>query len=152
MDTPINNDEGRTSIASDSDSPNSTRERSTTFNLVDMAMKAEEKHVDTLKKIEKSIDDKVLRDQSPEAKRRRQIRAVRAGFGEFMCTFLFFTPVFGCLANMKTSGVSGYAGAVISAFVAGFQAIAVSFAFSSVSGAHFNPAISWALVSISILH
>jgi glycerol uptake facilitator-like aquaporin len=119
-----------------------------TTNILDAAMKTEEDHAKKIKKIEKSLVDKVMKDTSPEARRRRRVMALRAGFGEFMCTLIFFVPVFGCLANIKTSTTSvdsPLLSTVVSAFAAGFQAIAVSFAFSSISGAHFNPAISWAL-------
>jgi glycerol uptake facilitator-like aquaporin len=71
--------------------------------------------------------------------------ALRAGYGEFMCTFLFFTPILGTIANTSFQGLPSSEKRYLAAFVGGFQAIAVSFAFSSVSGAHFNPAISFAL-------
>lgn len=149
MNIPLAGDEKVTDRQrSDSEASESTARNTTTSNILDVAMKTEEHHVKVLKKIEKSLVDKVMKDRSPEARRRRRVMALRAGFGEFMCTFIFFVPVFGCLANIKThtDGMGNpLLPSTISAFAAGFQAIAVSFAFSSISGAHFNPAISWAL-------
>lgn len=62
-----------------------------------------------------------------------------------MCTMLFFSPIFCCIANSVKSGWNSELTTLAAAFVSGFQAIAISFAFSSVSGAQFNPAISFAL-------
>jgi len=112
-------------------------------NIINLAKAAEEKHVKAIQNIEKTIDEKLMKDVSPEAKRGRRMMMYRAAYGEFMCTFLFLTPIFGCLVNAGLNDSSNPS--FIAAFVGGFQAIAVSFAFSSVSGAHFNPAISWAL-------
>ncbi len=69
---------------------------------------------------------------------------IRAAYGEFMCSLLFYSPIFCCIVNANLNGwTSGTS--LASAFVAGFQAIGVSFAFSSMSGAQFNSAISFAL-------
>ena len=62
-----------------------------------------------------------------------------------MCSLLFYTPIFAASVNCNLSGYSSTFTTLIVAFVGGFQAIGVSFAFSSVSGAHFNSAISFAL-------
>lgn len=99
----------------------------------------------TTKKLDTVIQEKVLKDKSPEAKAGRRRMLIRAAYGEFMCTILFFTPIFCIIANGTLNSWSSELLTVASALVAGFQAIAVSFAFSSVSGAQFNPAISFAL-------
>ena len=99
----------------------SESERSTTSNLLDLAKAAEEKHVIALKKIEKTLEDKVQRDNSPEARQGRRIMALRAAYGEFMCTFLFLTPIFGCHANVYFNNTNTAASGVLSAFVGGFQ-------------------------------
>eukprot|EP01038_Epipyxis_sp_PR26KG_P005201 gene5201-7239_t len=96
-------------------------------------------------KIDLVIQEKILRDSSPEAKAGRRKMMIRACYGEFMCSILFYTPIFGVLANGRRSGWSPELTAVAVSFVGGFQAIGNSFAFSSVSGAHFNSAISFAL-------
>lgn len=97
------------------------------------------------KKIERVIHDKLMRDKSPEAKAGRRRMLLRACYGEFMCSLLFYTPIFCCVANGTISGWQSSTISLAAAFVSGFQAIAVSFAFSSVSGAQFNSAISIAL-------
>jgi glycerol uptake facilitator-like aquaporin len=96
-------------------------------------------------KMEEAIENKLLKDNSPEAKFGRQKMMFRAVYGEFMCTVLFFTPIFGCIFNFTMTEWDSNLISLAVAFIGGLQAIAVSFAFSSVSGAHFNPAVSFAL-------
>lgn len=96
------------------------------------------------KKIEKVVEA-ATRDSSPEAKAGRRRMVIRAAYGEFMCTLLFYGPIFFALANGSVSGWSPEQIALSNAFVQGFQAVGVCFAFSSISGAQFNSAISFAL-------
>lgn len=98
-----------------------------------------------LQSLHAAINEKVMKDTSPAAMLGRRRAAIRAIYGEFMCTLLFLTPIFGAVGNAAYSGYSGETVGLIAALVSGFQAIAVCFAFSSVSGAHFNPNISFAL-------
>lgn len=98
-----------------------------------------------MEKIEEAIENKLMKDNTPEAKFGRQKMMLRAVYGEFMCTVLFFTPIFGCIFNFTTTAWDSNLISLAVAFIGGLQAIAVSFAFSSVSGAHFNPAVSFAL-------
>ena len=129
----------------------SSRSRSATTSptdLIGLEQLAEsdvEKKNEEVAKIEKSIVEKVEKDVSPEAKIGRRRMAMRAAYGEFMCTILFYTPIFGCIANTSLGAWESQSASLAVAFVGGFQAIAISFAFSSVSGAHFNSAISFAL-------
>jgi glycerol uptake facilitator-like aquaporin len=96
-------------------------------------------------KIQQVIDEQLLRDKSPEAKMGRRKMLIRAAYGEFMCSLFFYAPIFCTLANAKQSHWSNDQTTLSSALVAGFQAIGISFAFSSMSGAQFNSAISFAL-------
>lgn len=96
-------------------------------------------------KIDEIITEKILRDNSPAAKARRRNAMLRAAYGEFMCTLIFLTVIFCAITNAKQSGFDSGITALIAAFVSGLQAIAMCFAFSSVSGAHFNPSVSFAL-------
>lgn len=121
------------------------RGRSESSAMLDVVELADKKKDLADKKIESVIQERVLRDSSPEAKAGRRRMLIRAAYGEFMCTLLFFTPIFCCIANGHISGWAPELTTLSSAFVSGFQAIAVSFAFSSVSGAQFNPAVSFAL-------
>ena len=100
---------------------------------------------ENIKVIEDVIESNVLKDKSPEARLGRFKMTVRAAYGEFMCTLLFYGPIFGTIMNFTISGDNGNLRSLATAFVGGFQAIGVSFAFSSVSGAHFNSSISFAL-------
>lgn len=96
------------------------------------------------KKIDQ-IEAKLLKDNSMEAKAGRRRMLLRAAYGEFMCSMLFYAPIFCSIANCAVSGYQVEYQNIVAAFVSGFQAIAVSFAFSGVSGAQFNSAISFAL-------
>jgi glycerol uptake facilitator-like aquaporin len=114
-----------------------------TTELLQVAEAAVAKKRQRLAKINEVIQESVVKDNSPEAKLGRKKMMIRAAYGEFMCTLLFYTPIFGAVMNTYTWAPS--ASGMAAAFVGGFQAIAISYAFSSVSGAHFNSAISFAL-------
>lgn len=130
----------------DDSSPDLPRaDSSTTAEILDVVQVNDLKTAMTDKKIDLVIQERILKDRSPEAKAGRRRMLVRAAYGEFMCSMLFYAPIFCCLANGVISGWPPELAALSTAFVAGFQAIAVSFAFSSVSGAQFNSAISFAL-------
>lgn len=96
-------------------------------------------------KIDHFIEEKLYKDISPEAKAGRRRAMLRAAYGEFMATFFFLFTVLGVLTNAGLSGFSAEITSLISALNAGLQATAICYAFSSVSGAHFNPSISFAL-------
>jgi len=67
---------------------------------------------------------------------------IRAVLGELLCTFLFIYVVLSTSANfyrMKT-----VANPVVSAISTGFAAVALIYSFADVSGAHFNPAVTFA--------
>lgn len=121
------------------------RDRSQTSELLVVAKQKDLTTDLANKKIDLVIQEKVLKDSSPEAKAGRRRMLIRAAYGEFMCSLLFYAPIFCVLANGNISGWNGELISLSSAFVAGFQAVGVSFAFSSVSGAQFNSAISFAL-------
>jgi glycerol uptake facilitator-like aquaporin len=96
-------------------------------------------------KVDNLLRDALMRDTSPEAKRRRRNAMLRAAYGEFMCTLIFFTPIFCAIIHGTRMKWNSESLTLTAAFVSGLQAVAVCFAFSSVSGAHFNPAVSFAL-------
>ena len=52
-----------------------------------------------------------------------------------MCTLMFYTPIFCVIGNAHQSNWSSEVTTLAAAFVSGFQAISISFAFSSISGA-----------------
>lgn len=91
-----------------------------------------------------AIINKKEKDNSPLAKRGRMKMAMRAIVGEFFCCLMFYTPVYGCIVNLNYNGGNIFTTECL-AFVQGLQATAVCFAFSGVSGAHFNSAVSFAL-------
>jgi glycerol uptake facilitator-like aquaporin len=131
------------------DSANDDNDRDRSYSsaaaIIDVVEQSDIKKDLAEKKIEKAINDRLMKDNSPEAKAGRRRMLYRAAYGELMCSILFYAPIFCCLANGYIQGWTGSVTSLAAAFVSGFQAIAVSFAFSSVSGAQFNSAISFAL-------
>ena len=51
-----------------------------------------------------------------------------------MCTLMFYTPIFCVIGNAYQNDWNNESTALSAAFVSGFQAISISFAFSSISG------------------
>lgn len=102
-------------------------------------------HIVAVREVAQLIEEKSDRDRSPEAKaaRRRVLR--KAVYGEFMCSLLFYTPIFCLHGNAIQNNWPTQFVQFCNALVTGLQAIGVSFAFSLVSGAQFNPALSFAL-------
>lgn len=95
--------------------------------------------------IDKLIVDQVLTDKSAEAKRGRRQVFVKAIFGEFMCTLLFYTPVFCTIAHATQAGWDPDTTTLVVSLVGGLQGTANCFTFSEISGAQFNSAVSFAL-------
>ena len=112
--------------------------------IMDSAIKKEENDKAALVKIEKVIADHIEKDSSPEARLGRKKMALRAMYGEFMCTLLFYTTIFASSVNCTLTGNSKNAPLIV-AMVGGLMAVGISFGFSGVSGAIFNSAITFAL-------
>lgn len=85
------------------------------------------------------------KDRSKDARARRRKLLIRAVYGEFVCSSIFYSILFSYLAMACTMGITGAVHSFGSACVSGFTTIAVTYAFSSVSGAQVNPAVSFAL-------
>uniref|UniRef100_A0A7S1JG67 Aquaporin n=1 Tax=Eutreptiella gymnastica TaxID=73025 RepID=A0A7S1JG67_9EUGL len=66
---------------------------------------------------------------------------VRVCLAECLCTFIFLFSVMAMSINLMKLGQSH--NTVESAIVTGFVAIAIIYAFGDVSGAHFNPAVTF---------
>lgn len=105
----------------------------------------EVEHEAAVQEMDLELRQKLLGDKSAAARAGRRKRFIRALWGEVFCTLLFFTPIFSVVANSAVQSFSTDVKVLSVALAAGFQAIGNIFAFSSVSGAHFNPAISFAL-------
>lgn len=124
---------------------NSDRENGSTVDIMDLVKEKDTMMMKNSEKLDNVIHEQLMKDKSPEARLGRQKMALRAAYGEFMCSILFYTPIFACVVNCYLNQWNPNDTSLAVAFVGGFQAIAVSFAFSSVSGAHFNSAVSFAL-------
>jgi len=67
----------------------------------------------------------------------------RALLGEFLCTFLFLFTAMAVPWNMTRSGINNPA---TEALNVAFIAVALIYSFADISGAHFNPAVTFATV------
>ena len=103
------------------------------------------KHTRAMQQLGQEITSKIIHDTSEAARLGRRRQFIRALLGEFFCTVLFFTLVFSVVANASIQNFRVEVKTVAIALTGGFQAIGNIYAFSSISGAHFNPAISFAL-------
>ncbi|KAF2071863.1 hypothetical protein CYY_006830 [Polysphondylium violaceum] len=91
--------------------------------------------------MEKEQEEEKHMDPLEEQTKKRWV-LIRAVLGELLCTFLFIYVVCSTSANfvrMKT-----VANPVVSAISTGFAAVALIYSFADVSGAHFNPAVTFA--------
>jgi len=70
---------------------------------------------------------------------------IRAIYGEYCCSTIFFLCVFAAIGNTHESGYDSFQSTLIVSLTAAFGAIAVIYMYSDVSGANFNMAISLAL-------
>lgn len=97
------------------------------------------------KKLQELEDKELLKNDTPEAKRLRRLLLLKTSYGDFMCSLCYYTPIYAGIINMTLCRYDPYFIKFTAAFISGFQAIAVCFAFSSMSGAHFNSAVCFAL-------
>lgn len=71
----------------------------------------------------------------PYATERSQLRMLtRAIYGEFVCTCIFMIPIFGCIANCFKHGWDSATTSLIGSLVSALGIVAVTFAFSDMSG------------------
>jgi len=96
-------------------------------------------------KHESSNSNTNLAEQSVPMRKARRITAMRAALGELLATFCLVYVACGSsiAASLRSSNASD--GAMISALTVSFVAMALLYAFTSVSGAHMNPAVTIAL-------
>jgi len=87
---------------------------------------------------------KTVDPNSPEAIKQRRMVLIKAILGEMLCTFLFIYIVCATAANfarLKTVN-----NPVVGALCTGFASVALIYSFADVSGAHFNPAVTFATI------
>lgn len=78
-----------------------------------------------------------------EGRRFRRRVWLRAMIGEFICTFIFFVSVMGANLNFTRLNVDPSTSIVANALVSAFAAIGIVYSFADISGAHFNPAVTF---------
>jgi len=79
---------------------------------------------------------------SADAQKQKRWILIKAVLGEMLCTFLFIYIVCATQANfvrLKTTN-----NPVVGALSTGFASVALIYSFADVSGAHFNPAVTFA--------
>eukprot|EP00743_Colponemidia_sp_Colp-15_P000209 GILK01000243.1.p1 GENE.GILK01000243.1~~GILK01000243.1.p1 ORF type:complete len:307 (+),score=55.41 GILK01000243.1:52-921(+) len=95
-------------------------------------------------KLEAQPDDvEIADDHVPEDKADSRRVLVRAIAGEFVATFIFLFGIEGVALNTsRAAATSTVQGCIVTAFVS----TAVIYSFADISGAHFNPAVTFATV------
>jgi len=78
--------------------------------------------------------------------REKKLFLLRVCLAEMLCTFIFLFSVMAMSINSKQLGLASTA--VESAIVTGFVAVALVYSFGDVSGAHFNPAVTFATMIV----
>jgi glycerol uptake facilitator-like aquaporin len=91
--------------------------------------------------------DSFLTEEEPEVstKATRFSAFLRSIYAEFIGSTMLFLVVYGVNANYVVRNLSVDLKEIFNAFGAGFQVVSLIFCFSSLSGAQFNPAITFAL-------
>lgn len=85
-----------------------------------------------------------INENSPEAIKQRRWVLIRAILGEMLCTFLFIYIVCATAANFTRLNTVN--NPVVGALCTGFASVALIYSFADVSGAHFNPAVTFATI------
>lgn len=81
---------------------------------------------------------------SPEQIKQRRWVLIKAILGELLCTFLFIYIV--CATSANFIRLNTVNNPVVGALSTGFASVALIYAFADVSGAHFNPAVTFATI------
>jgi len=87
-------------------------------------------------------EPKIAPIDTVEAQKQKRWVLIKAVLGEMLCTFLFIYIVCATQANfvrLKTTN-----NPVVGALSTGFASVALIYSFADVSGAHFNPAVTFA--------
>jgi len=83
----------------------------------------------------------------PEADTRARITFVKAILGELLCTTLFiFINLANALNFERAKGDAQIVNPVVGALCVGFSSVALIYSFADVSGANFNPAVTFATI------
>jgi glycerol uptake facilitator-like aquaporin len=85
-----------------------------------------------------------LPDNSPEAIKQKRWVLIKAILGEMLCTFLFIYIV--CATSANFTRLKTVNNPVVGALSTGFASVALIYSFADVSGAHFNPAVTFATI------
>ena len=89
--------------------------------------------------------ERIVEEGGQGTDKRRTAFLVRALWGEFACTTIFFLVVFAAIANTNELKYEAFEANLVVSLSTTFGAIAVIFCYSDVSGANFNMAISFSL-------
>lgn len=97
---------------------------------------------------EPGVSDEIHKDapvvDSPEARQKKKWVLIRAVAGELLCTFLFIYIV--CATSANFIRLNTVNNPVVGALSTGFASVALIYSFADVSGAHFNPAVTFATI------
>jgi len=89
------------------------------------------------------VKDEHHQEASTHTKMAKRWILGRALLGEFLCTFLFLYIALAVPFNMTRLGINN---PTTEAIAVSFIAVAVIYSFADISGAHFNPAVTFATI------
>jgi len=89
-------------------------------------------------------EEKKPRLSPAEEQRQKRWVLIRAVLGELLCTFLFIYVV--CATQANFIRLKTVLNPVVGALSTGFASVALIYSFADISGAHFNPAVTFATI------
>jgi len=89
-------------------------------------------------------DSKPPQENSPESIKQKRWVLIKAILGEMLCTFLFIYIV--CATSANFIRLKTVNNPVVGALSTGFASVALIYSFADISGAHFNPAVTFATI------
>ena len=92
-----------------------------------------------------TLIERLVAEDGSNSSKKRTAWLLRAIYGEFCCTTIFFLCVFSAICNTSQQGFDPFQSGLVVSLTAALTVIAMIFCYSDVSGANFNMAISFAL-------
>eukprot|EP01112_Ceratiomyxa_fruticulosa_P016921 TRINITY_DN5184_c0_g1_i1.p2 TRINITY_DN5184_c0_g1~~TRINITY_DN5184_c0_g1_i1.p2 ORF type:complete len:256 (+),score=56.11 TRINITY_DN5184_c0_g1_i1:168-935(+) len=89
-------------------------------------------------------DEKKTKLSAAEEQKHKRFVLIRAVLGELLCTFLFIYIV--CATQANFIRLKTVLNPVVGALSTGFASVALIYSFADISGAHFNPAVTFATI------
>jgi len=104
----------------------------------------EEQSINVVSGDSNEVSKPAVDPNSPEQIKLKRWVLIKAILGEMLCTFLFIYIV--CATSANFIRLDTFNNPVVGALSTGFASVALIYSFADVSGAHFNPAVTFATI------